>query len=574
MTTVNFGFNQAVTGLMVNQAQIGVTSSNISNVNTAGYTVKQIQQTSLVLGSTGAGVSGAQITRRVDELLRADINRNTSVAGADDVRQQYLTRLDTLFGTPSGGSALSNVINDLSSKLKALALTPEDTSAQAAAVNSAVSVSSEVTYLANQVQSARADIMSQIDSAVTQVNNDLNSIRQLNAQIVRAGALGQSTADLEDQRDSALNDLSSYMDISTYKRGNGDVVVFTPGGKTLIDGQNSFSSLGNMALKSPGVPSTVVAGTVYRNGKGYGTAGGTTGGGVSGVLLGGMDASGVVQSGVDITNDFRSGKLAQLIELRDRTMPAMTQQLDNLSDMLRGVLTDDRTNNGAASMATGNNNSITNSGAIPPAATDNTITLYDANGVGQRQLVSPPAVPVTTAPPALLAQNSRLNTNGGDPFTVFTMGASSTTFGRASSFAVNSSLDPSQGGTPNLLYLSPEPAGLSGETLAQTLQRRLNTAIVTTNFVSGNLTTGNYTLNQFATQIASTTATMAKSAKDASTTQQLMIQNLKSRASETEGVNVDEEMAKLIQYQNAYSASARCISVADQMMQTLLEIGK
>lgn len=556
--TINFGLGQAVTGLMVNQSQISVVSNNIANVNTPGYSRKEIQQTSLVLDGIGQGVAGSEITRRVDQLLRADINRNTSTLGATTVQEQYLSRMTALFGTPEKGSELAKFYTDFTSKLDSLALRPEDASNQTAVVNAAISLTNEIKFLESEIQNARRNAIYEIDAAVTQINNDLNTIRSINAQITRAGALGQSTADLKDQRDAAVKDLAQYMDISTYERAAGDIVVFTPAGKTLIDGQNAYGSLGNMALKSPGVPSSVNAGTTYVNGRGYGTANGTTGGGINGIILGGMDSTGTVNTGIDITLDFRSGKLAQLIELRDRTLPAMTQQLDTMSDMLRAVFTDDR----SAVAAAGNSNTV--------AAATNTMTLYDAGAAG-----APVAQVVTVSPPPTSTGvvANRLNTAGGDANTFFTMGTPpSSNYGRAASLSVNASLDVSQGGSANLLYLNPEPTGAPGETLSQTLARRANASVNLT-FTSGNITSGSYTLAQFSATITSTTATLTKAAIDRNSTQESLVLNLETRASEVEGVNVDEEMAKLIQFQNAYAASARVIQIADEMMNTLLGIG-
>ncbi|KJV05847.1 hypothetical protein VZ95_21080, partial [Elstera litoralis] len=51
------------------------------------------------------------------------------------------------------------------------------------------------------------------------------------------------------------------------------------------------------------------------------------------------------------------------------------------------------------------------------------------------------------------------------------------------------------------------------------------------------------------------------------------VRSLQSQASELEGVNVDEEMANLVTYQNAYSASARVVTTINEMFDTLLGIG-
>ena len=52
--------------------------------------------------------------------------------------------------------------------------------------------------------------------------------------------------------------------------------------------------------------------------------------------------------------------------------------------------------------------------------------------------------------------------------------------------------------------------------------------------------------------------------------QQLLLQQAEERASEVSGVNLDEEAANLVRYQNLYQANAQVISVANKMLETLM----
>ena len=54
--------------------------------------------------------------------------------------------------------------------------------------------------------------------------------------------------------------------------------------------------------------------------------------------------------------------------------------------------------------------------------------------------------------------------------------------------------------------------------------------------------------------------------------QQTMVENLKAYRQEVSGVSLDEEMVNLIQFQQAYSAAAKLITTADEMVDTLLSM--
>ena len=72
--------------------------------------------------------------------------------------------------------------------------------------------------------------------------------------------------------------------------------------------------------------------------------------------------------------------------------------------------------------------------------------------------------------------------------------------------------------------------------------------------------------------LVSQIGTDAKSASDTANSYNLVVQQLQQQQASYSGVSVDEEMTNVIQYQKSYTASAKLITVADQMLQTLLNI--
>ena len=91
------------------------------------------------------------------------------------------------------------------------------------------------------IQNLRANADQDIASSVQGVNTDLQQIASLNAEIKQEAASGQSTADLEDQRNTALQDIASKMNVSYYTTSSGDLQVYTSSGQALVDASGAHT---------------------------------------------------------------------------------------------------------------------------------------------------------------------------------------------------------------------------------------------------------------------------------------------------------------------------------------------
>ncbi|MDU0955433.1 MAG: flagellar hook-associated protein FlgK, partial [Bradyrhizobium sp.] len=304
----------AFSGISATELQISVASSNISNADTKGYTEKLANQVATVTGGVGTGVSITGISSNVDKLLLKSLIGANSELGAADTTNSYLEQLQQLFGsastsgTSTTGTSLANALASLESALSSLASSPSSVSLQSAAVSALDDFASQLRSTSSGVQSLRANSDKDIASSVKSVNDDLQQIADLNVQIRKMAAAGQSTADLEDQRNSALQDLSSYMNVSYYTASNGDLQVYTSSGRALVD--SSAHTLSYTASAN------VSASSSYSSG------------GFSGIMV----------DGVDVTSQITSGKIGALITLRDQTLPATQTQLDQLATELKSAL--------------------------------------------------------------------------------------------------------------------------------------------------------------------------------------------------------------------------------------------
>lgn len=300
------GLQTSLSGMKVAQSQLEVISRNIANADTAGYTAKTGNQKNLVLAGSSIGVTFTGTTRTVDEgLLKSYLASNTS-SGALNAQSDYFSKAEVLLGTPQSDNSIAANVSNLQKYFETFATDVTSSAGRYSLLTAADTVTSRLNSISSEIQKLRGDADMEIRDSVEAVNDLLDKLYDLNDQIVKANVLGQDgVADLEDQRDEALRELSEYIDITYFKRDTGALVIQTSGGETLLDKEPHYLSHSAIAQAS--------ASTTY------------AGGSIDGIYL----------DGVDITNKIRDGKIKGLIEVRDESLPALQSQLDELAGVLK-----------------------------------------------------------------------------------------------------------------------------------------------------------------------------------------------------------------------------------------------
>lgn len=133
-----------------------------------------------------------------------------------------------MLGTPSGNNSIAANVGDLQSAFETFASDVTSSSGRYNLLNNANTVASRLNSLTTEIQKLRGDADLSISEACDQINDLLDDLQNLNDQIVKYKVLGyDGVADLEDQRDQALRDLSGLIDISYFKRESGEIVIQT-----------------------------------------------------------------------------------------------------------------------------------------------------------------------------------------------------------------------------------------------------------------------------------------------------------------------------------------------------------
>ena len=460
--SISVALTTALSGLGTAQTGMQTVSQNIANVNTEGYARKVVQPLSQNLAGVPSGVQIGPIRRMVEEFLVRDLREATSALNERQTRQDYLARIEQLFGGPQDEAALGNVLSRFRSSLEALATAPENLGLRGEAIRAGQELVDMMNSMSTAIQQIRGQADQIIGEGVALVNAQATMIASLNREIVKGLANNQDVTDLQDQRDRAVMAIAEQMKVTTYTRTDGSMVVANSAGRAIVDGAFAYTI-------TYAAQTNVVAATVFNP-----------------ILL----------NGVNITGEFASGRLAALVQQRDTTLTARTAELNQLAVQLRNTVT---------------------SGSL---ATTDLVATAGVNEINR-----------------------------------FFIGVDPANIDNAGGIRVHSDL-------------IANPALLNNLTAARDLANAA--ASRTVNFAAAGqlpaLTTG---FADYGNAILSRIASAGAQAQNEVTYQSSLRAALVNRVGAVSGVNLDEEMSRMVEWQRAYSAAARVVQASAEMLQVL-----
>ncbi|HEY2782922.1 MAG TPA: flagellar hook-associated protein FlgK [Steroidobacteraceae bacterium] len=232
-------FGISVSALQAFQQAINVTSNNVANASTPGYDRETVNLNEAIpqangAATVGAGVVVAGINRAFSQAAANQLNTSQSTLGQLNAMQNYSSQIDNLFGTTIGG--LSTALQGFYSAFADVANNPTSTASRQALIGQAQSVSSGFQNASGELSSLNTDVNSRITADVTQINSIAKAISTLNNQIVTGTAQqgGQQPNELLDQRDQLVSNLSQLVGITTTTDTNGALNVFVGNGQPLV----------------------------------------------------------------------------------------------------------------------------------------------------------------------------------------------------------------------------------------------------------------------------------------------------------------------------------------------------
>ncbi|HZY24099.1 MAG TPA: flagellar hook-associated protein FlgK [Beijerinckiaceae bacterium] len=619
--------NAATSGLRVTQAGIGVVSQNVANADTAGYTRRRLAPIQQLAGERTSGVRAGDIERVIDLVAQRQLRLETSGAAYTALNARFAADIDRLFGQPGSSSSLDSTVNAFAGALQTLASDPSSFSARSGVLDAAGSLASRIGAIANGIQGLRSDAENRIGAAVGRANELLAGIASLNAKVVTSGA--PPAAALLDERDRLVNELSGLMDVQVAPGQGGSVTLMTSSGLMLFDGSSAVK------LGFDG-RDMLAANALYSSDpaqRGVGTITATTIQGASvDAVASGMFRSGEIAAALDMRDRILPQAQRQLDELAAGLSRALSDRevagvaassppqngfaIDLAGLQAGNAVTLDYTANGtarrvilmpttggapgtisaadtadpnatiirvnisggltAASVFTDINAALAASGialtADSPAA--NTWRFLD-DGLANTTDVTGVSAGITVTTLASGFPQLPLFVDAGYGNTAFT--GSFEGGSHLTGFAQRMALNPAVlADRSKLVVYSTAPPTPQGDTVrAQFLFDSLTKAGRTfggATGIAGADAPFSATAAEFARRIVEAQGANAETAERFDQGQQVALAAIQSRFADYSGVNIDQEMAMLVQLQTAYGANARIMTAVRDMLDMLMRI--
>lgn len=304
MSTIN-SLGIALSGLKAAQKGLDVTSNNIANASTPGYTRKILPQSAATTGTGAVGVEINDIIRSVNLALLRDLFHQSSATSNFETRERFLAQIQAFHGSSDANTSISAQISDLKGSFQELADSPNDPLKLNHVLAEAQFTAQKFNDLSALITEQRNDAQNEAAEVVLDINSQLNTLASLNKSIKTQTAIGRTVAELEDQREYLVRQLSEDIDVSFYKTSDNVLVVQTRQGEVLVDEE---------ARQLVFNPTTLGAGSYYPN---------------SAVGLYVNSTSGPNLTELDI-----GGKLGALMNLRDEVLPRYGAQIDELAQKM------------------------------------------------------------------------------------------------------------------------------------------------------------------------------------------------------------------------------------------------
>jgi flagellar hook-associated protein 1 FlgK len=538
----------ALSGLMASQSALNTASHNIANANTVGYSRQSVEfsaNPALLTdgGYVGQGVNTATVTRSYNQFITNQLTASTSAYAQANTLSTLAFGVDKTLSSQTTG--LSAVFSTFSRAVTGVANDPTSIPARQAMLSAAGSVTQQVNSLSSQLGTLTIQTNAQVQASVTNINSYATSIATLNSQIVAAtngSTAGQLPNDLLDQRDALVAQIAQQANVSTITQSNGSINVYIGSGQSLVSGSN-VSQLS--AATSSTNPSN------------------------SSVLMGGQD----------ISKQITGGELSGALNFQVQVLNPAQQQLGlvavGFAEQFNTTQTTGYDLNGNAGTAMFNTGTPT---VIPNVANTGSITAtYDPSTLGQltpsdyqlsydgvnytlTQLSNNTVThPVSSgAPPIITGPGFDINV---------------TAIQANDSYLIRPTFDAAKNMTtvmtdPNLIAAA--ATNNPGPPVTPNRGDNANALIMTNLGNTPVLQGGTATFNNAYNQLVAGVGNVTQAATINSTAQQAALSQATAAQQNLAGVNLDEEAANLVKYQQAYQAASQSISIARSLFTTLI----
>jgi flagellar hook-associated protein 1 FlgK len=222
-------FNVAKRGMSAQQKAIDVTTHNISNANTEGYSRQRATMettkpfgmptlnNAMGVGQLGTGVQISSIVRIRDNFLDYQVRTENGTKGLYEGREKFLTEIESIINEPSD-TGVSTLLGKVFDSWQELSKHPESSNARTVVAQQSKALTDELNNTYNQLINLKGNSQDVIKQNVVDVNNMLDQINQINQQVISVKVGGNEPNDLMDKRDLLVDQLSVKFGITIDKK--------------------------------------------------------------------------------------------------------------------------------------------------------------------------------------------------------------------------------------------------------------------------------------------------------------------------------------------------------------------
>lgn len=612
-----------VSGLNVSQLALDTTGHNIANANTPGYSRQSVQvgtEPPMQFGSfwMGQGALVQGVRRSYSQFLNTALQTASTGQAQLTAYSDLASRLDNLMASSSGG--VQPALDGFYGAIQDLANNPADVPTRQALLGKAQALAAQFQGLAGQFGQFQGEINQRLTGDVSQINGLAQGIASLNGQIVQMQGAGQAPNDLLDQRDALLQKLGGLVGVTAVPQDNGTLNVMVGNGQQLVLGTQASALKIVPNAYDPGRSEVALAGT------GTVISGQLSGGEVSGLLT--------VRDQVVIPAQNQLGRAATALAMAVNAQSHAGMDLrGNLGGDLFSVpaptVLPSSANAGSASVAasvtgsaqltaydytlrnTGSGWTLTRSdgtavtlagagtAASPFTADGLSLVVSGAAAVGDSFQIQPTrnaaagfalaisdpsaiaaALPVRSSAAASNTGNAGIGTpsvtNAANPQLLSPVTIS---FTSPTTYQINGagSYAYSSGGAIALNGWSVAISGtpVAGDSFSVTSNAggvgdNGNALALGATASLGVLDGGATTVGQAYGQLVAGTGSLTQQSQTQLVSQTALVNQATSAQQSVSGVNLDEEAARLVRYQQSYQAAAHVIATAQTIFQSLL----
>jgi len=543
----------AVSGLLAFQQNLATTGHNITNVNTEGYSRQAVEMAprrpnAFGSGFLGAGVEVTTIKRVYDQFMFDQITLRNSSFNQLDTLQNFSSSIDELLANEQAG--VNPTIQNFFNALQDVANNPTSASARQVMLSEAETLSNRFQILDQRFSDLRGTINNQLEAITGEINSLASSIAGLNQKITLARGLagGQPPNDLLDSRDRLISQLSELVTVNTVEQQSGSVNVFIGNGQSLVLGiaTNSLGTTSNGYDQSQQEISFITPSTNFE------ISAQLNGGKIGGLLAFREQVLDPVQNAM--------GRIA--IALAD-TFNTQHQLGDDINGNPGGLFFNDIIATSPEVFANIRNNPA--SGTISVAITDSNFiqasdyrlgydgAAFSLTRISDNAIVDSGFV-IADFPRTVASDGITLSLAGG--------------VAAGDSFLIRPVREGGGDIDVQLTKTDEFAAAASGNALGDNTNVLALIALQSRNMLGG----GTETYQSAYAKLVGKIGVATREARVNAGAQETLLSRAIEAQQELSGVNLDEEAANLIKFQQAYQAAAQVIRISDEIFQTLLGV--